>query len=165
MIVDAVADDDDGADATPTAADGTFGSGVEGSLSLHDICVRAIGNGTALQAEVTVSFTLGGEGSKYYFIHKPNIIPQKNLCCAGMADLVQPYIPEAVIPASQLTGCTSFSVFDDDLVEPTEVLVFTLDEISPSLGITIGEPRTFDFFITDNDGILYSYGRSLYVEC
>ena len=66
------------------------------------------------------------------------------------ADDLQPFIPEAVF--AELTGCISFCVYDDDLVEPTEDLVFTLDEISPSLGITIGEPKTFVFLITDNDG-------------
>lgn len=81
-----------------------------------------------------------------------NIIPV-NLCHSGIADLVLPFTPEAVILAfSGIIGCISFSIFDDDLVESTEELTFILDEISSNLDIEIGDERTFVFRITDNDG-------------
>lgn len=72
---------------------------------------------------------------------------------AGTDDIVQPFVPEVVLPASsQLRACTTFSSENDNLVEGTEELIFTIDQISPSSGITIGDQRKFVFRILDNDG-------------
>ena len=54
--------------------------------------------------------------------------------------------------SSQLRACITFRIENDDLVEGPEELTFTIDQISPSLGITIGDPDTFVFLIGDNDG-------------
>ena len=53
---------------------------------------------------------------------------------------------------SALTACTGFRIEDDDLVEGTEQLTFSLASISPIQGISIGDTNQFVLTITDNDG-------------
>ena len=136
--------------------------GTEGDFTNFLICVEAIspGGATALQNDViaTLSVDMNGKAGvsgiyMYYIRISPSHLNDIFFSITDVADIQFQVSNEITLPAANPSGCATFNIVNDDLVEGDHTLIFVIDSLSSTDGIMINMMmNTHPFTIMDNNG-------------